>query len=151
MIGKGKIGTSFIKWTSTLQTLGLSVNTQFGRRQFQLISTPPTPLFTACVYGLISIIDCLIPWGIWDSKQVNLCGETCLTIAVEYGGLEVVQKLLSMKCDSNDLDHCKRTPLNIAARKGISKLCDVYCSPVLMCTLLNLLGVQRCMKLQDRT
>jgi hypothetical protein len=79
----------------------------------------PTPLFIACKFGLLEIIEKLnaIENTIWNLR--NNDGDSALHLAVENGHEAVVKLLLdSGKIDTNSKGHYGRTPLSLAARGG---------------------------------
>jgi hypothetical protein len=81
-------------------------------------SSPPTPIFLACSFGLVSIIDDLGTFKNIDWNQRNDENSTGLHLASENGHEAVVKLLLETKADVNVQDNDGGTALYLAARHG---------------------------------
>jgi ankyrin repeat protein len=108
---------SFTKWT--LAAKGLSRLLRFNYPQKDILeaasSSPPTPLFVACCFGLLWIIHELSSFenSCWD--QQNDDGSPALNLAARWGHLEVVKLLLKKEgVEVNTKDNYYQTPLSYA-------------------------------------
>jgi ankyrin repeat protein len=115
-------GSLFTKWV-----LAVGKSSMFSRSDDYLerllraaSSTPPTPLFLACSFGLVSIMDELGTYANVDWNQKNDNRDTGLHLAAENGCEAVVRLLLAkdgVDPDSKDSEYA-RTPLSLAAESG---------------------------------
>ena len=87
----------------------------------ELLSTPPTPLFLACCFGLLSLIQDLESWPTIDWNQKNSEGIGALHLAAEYKHLAVVRMLLKNGADVNAMSDCG-TALHFASRRGYNDI-----------------------------
>jgi hypothetical protein len=114
-------GSLFTKWV-----LAVGKSSMFSRSDDYLerllraaSSTPPTPLFLACSFGLVSIMDELGTYANVDWNQKNDNRDTGLHLAAENGCEAVVRLLLAKDgVDPDSKDYHGRTPLSWAARNG---------------------------------
>src|SRR5450432_1000179 len=81
-------------------------------------SSPLTPIFLACSFGLVSIMDDLSTFKNIDWNQRNDGDNTGLHLASKNGHEEVVKLLLEAKADVNVQDSYGGTALYWAARSG---------------------------------
>ena len=115
-----EISPSFKKWASAVK--------HHLSGDHQVLSRPPTPLFTACFYGLVSIIDLLIIRQKLEWKQQNKRGHTCLTLAANSGQPEIVKKLLTMNFDVNDVGSDVKSALHCAVQNNQFEITKILLS-----------------------
>ena len=120
-----KSGHSYTKWI-LLTAVGSSCGDYEADEEYlhsaeynvrALYSVPPTPLFLACRFGLVSLMEDLKNWSNTDWNQRNNEGTTALYLAAEYGHLAVVQMLLNKGAKVNDQSEYG-TALHAASRAG---------------------------------
>jgi len=119
------VAPSFTKWISKIpQVYSLDFPEELSRFSRTILplahSSPPTPLFLACAYGWLWILDELhATQGInWNRR--NMYGATGLQIAARYGHLGIVEKLLEVGADISATARGwgGRTALQAAAEGG---------------------------------
>ena len=82
-----------------------------------LPSTPPTPLFLACFFGLVSLIKDLESRPNIDWNQKNSSGFTALGLAAQYKHLAVVRMLLKNGAGVNAMSRYG-TALHLTSSRG---------------------------------
>jgi ankyrin repeat protein len=118
---EGDTSPSFTKWASGTRQSSRSL--QWTDPLINLLratsSTPPTPLFLTCSFGLVSIMDELGTFANVNWNQRNDDGNTGLHLAARNGHETVIQLLLEKGADVDSKDRkYGRTPLSWAATKG---------------------------------
>ncbi|MCJ1382729.1 hypothetical protein MMC17_005842, partial [Xylographa soralifera] len=119
----GGVSPLFLNWISATRKLHKQLNWEDPlRRKLQTVfSSPYTPLFLACCFGLFSSVDDLTTLKNVNWNQRNEDGKTGLQVAAEEGHIEVVKKLLTAEADVNAAAAATdngRTALQAAAEGG---------------------------------
>ena len=83
-----------------------------------MTSTPMTPLFVACAFGLVAILHDLYNWMSIDWNQRNHQGNTGLHVAVAMGHEGIVRLLCERGGDVEAKNEAGCTPLHVAAWTG---------------------------------
>ncbi|KAI9654256.1 MAG: hypothetical protein M1829_000950 [Trizodia sp. TS-e1964] len=103
----GQATESFAYWIQKLDKL-----TWFEGKNVS--SSPPTPFFLACCYGLITLLEELSTSRSFDCYQKNYKGISGYFLAVAYGCEAVVQLLLEKGADIGALDKDGNSALKIS-------------------------------------
>jgi ankyrin repeat protein len=112
-------GHLFTKWVSAASELSKSLwNNPLKHMLTAASSSPPTPIFLACSFGLVSIMDDLGTFKNIDWNQRNAENSTGLHLASENGHKAVVRLLLEAKADVNVKNSDRETALYRAVRNG---------------------------------
>jgi ankyrin repeat protein len=112
-------GHLFTKWVSAASDLSKSLwNDPLKHMLTAASNSPPTPIFLACSFGLVSIMDDLGTFKNIDWNQRNAENSTGLHLASENGHKAVVRLLLEAKADVNVKDSHGETALYRAVRNG---------------------------------
>jgi ankyrin repeat protein len=83
------------------------------------LSDPPTPLFVACSFGLMSVLKSLSTYDNIDWNKGNISEHRGLHLAVLYKHVTVVRFLLEQNVDTQGIqDGAGLTPLFLAAQSG---------------------------------
>jgi ankyrin repeat protein len=111
---------SFARWVSVASELSqdLAWNNPLRVQLEAVWSVPPTPLFLACSFGLVSVVDDLSSRANVDWSLRNEEARTGLHIAAANGHEAVVKLLLEKDVDVDSKDRSGRTPLSWAAENG---------------------------------
>src|SRR5204863_9521714 len=93
--GQG-ISPSFTKWTQNVLQFCESASRKslFEHKLRAVTSSPPTPLFTACIFGFLEILKKLNTIENNNWNQRNAEGYSALHLAAGYGHEAVVKLLL---------------------------------------------------------
>ncbi|KAL9102975.1 MAG: hypothetical protein Q9163_001928 [Psora crenata] len=83
-------------------------------------SSPPTPLFTMCAFGLLEILEELDPGRDWDHR--NTYGATGLYLASRYGHADVVSFLLSQGVNKDAKTVVGETALHRSCGNGHTRI-----------------------------
>jgi ankyrin repeat protein len=110
---------SFIEWTLAATDLSQSLEQDDPLRHTlaATVSSPPTPLFLACCFGLLWIVNELGTFGGFNWDQLNANGDRGLNLAARWGHEAIVMLLLD-KVSLDSKDRSGRTPLLWAAITG---------------------------------
>jgi ankyrin repeat protein len=111
-----KVGPLFTEWISALDT-----PQEYSHQKHLLheaCSSPPTPLFVSCYFGLVSLLDDLNTCANIDWNQLNNEGSTGLHLSADEGHETVVKVLVKKGVDINAKNRSGQTALHLAARKG---------------------------------
>jgi hypothetical protein len=111
----------FIKWMSAIDNLSESLEQSDTLKYHlrEISSSPPTPLFLACCFGLLSTIRDLSSFENVDWNERNYNGRAGLNLASERGHEAVVKLLLEKDVDVDSKDKAYgQTPLSWAAGNG---------------------------------
>jgi hypothetical protein len=111
---------SFARWVSVASELSqdLAWNNPLRVQLEAVWSVPPTPLFLACSFGLVSVVDDLSSRANVDWSLRNEEARMGLHIAAANGHEAVVKLLLENDVDVDSKDRSGRTPLSWARGKG---------------------------------
>ena len=118
--------TAFQKWISLLWRVfqtDSNLDESMRHRLEDAISDPPTPLFTACIWGFAEIV-----WGLEVRKDRtanvrNYRGKSCLYLACENGHDKIVTALIRLRAFIVDAGHGRwGSDLHAAASSGLSPI-----------------------------
>jgi ankyrin repeat protein len=111
---------SFARWVSVASELSqdLAWNNPLRVQLEAVWSVPLIPLFLACSFGLVSVVDDLSSRANVDWSLRNEEARTGLHIAAANGHEAVVKLLLEKDVDVDSKDRSGRTPLSWAAENG---------------------------------
>ena len=121
--------SAFLKtWMNAAKSVQHSIDWKYRYELRQILSTPPTTLFLACMYDLPSIIEHLTTTqGInWDI--LNFAGDPALIVATKNRSSKVVASLIAAGADVNALGADGPTSLGIAAREGYIDIIEILLS-----------------------
>jgi ankyrin repeat protein len=116
----GNHDAAFVQWISAAKALSQTLHWDDPLKETlnAIFSTPPTPLFLACSFGLLSMMDELGGCEHVDWNQRNVMGNTGLHHAAANGHEKVVEMLLDRGADLEVKTTRTRTALHKAAEHG---------------------------------
>jgi ankyrin repeat protein len=117
---EGDIALSFLCWLEELPKFSKQLinDHPLAKDLHAVIHSGGSPLFTACVFGLNSLVDTLALTTDFDWNQKNDLGQTGLYLAAAAGHEAIVQKLLQYAPDVNPLGGKFNHPLHAACFAG---------------------------------
>lgn len=117
---EGDIALPFLSWLEELAKFSkqLTNDHPLAKDLRAVMHSGGSPLFTACVFGLSSLVDTLALTTDFDWNQKNDLGQTGLYLAAAAGHEAIVQKLLQYAPDVNPLGGKFNHPLHAACFAG---------------------------------
>jgi ankyrin repeat protein len=120
-LAKGDVKSPMMNWVKALSEGEISLpwdQRSIEERLKATISSPPNPLFAACVWGFSEVIAHLLMTVITNLIELNVRGRQGLSIASGYGHEAVVRLLFEQGADVNAKDGDGWTALHGAASRG---------------------------------
>lgn len=116
----GDVALSFVDWIQEVKkfTKILPNDHALAKWLDSVINSSGSPLFTACVFGIVPIIDDLVHAEDYDWNQTNDLGQGGLYLAAAAGHRTIVQILLEQKAHVNNLGGKFGHPLHAACFGG---------------------------------
>lgn len=116
----GEISLSFIDWLDDAQeySRALSNHHPLKKALSAVVNSCHTPLFTACVFGLISLLYVISPPANFDWNQKNDLGQTGLYLASANGYEKIVRLFIDHGADINASGGRHGSPLHAACFLG---------------------------------
>ncbi|CAI7566027.1 unnamed protein product [Penicillium pancosmium] len=125
-IRDGNFKPWFRQWLPQVEPVSqiLDWSDPFKDKIIQALSSPDTPLFTACTFGFSEVVQRHSKAKPELVRKKNAMGATGLHLASQYGHLMVVKELLEHEPDLNAKDQFGETPLIRASTAGHA---DIVC------------------------
>ena len=123
-IGESKVSmasTAFQRWISLLRRVfqtDINLEDSIRQRLEDAISDPPTPLFTACIWGFADKVFTLSEREAHVVNLRNLRGKCCLYFACQSGHGEIIDILLDSPAFMNEQPIRWGTYISLAASSG---------------------------------
>ncbi len=123
----GDIALSFVDWIQEVKkfTRKLPNDHALAKKLFSVIHSGGSPLFTASVFGLASIIDELAHTKDYDWNQTNDFGQSGLYLAAAAGHRTIVQNFLQHHVHINTLGGKFGRPLHAACFGGQASIVEL--------------------------
>lgn len=121
------VALDFVDWMHEVNHLvkELSNDHPLGRALHSVLHSGRSPLFTACVFGLASIVEHLAHGPDYDWNQTNDFGQSSLYLAAAFGHKTIVQRLLQHDIQVNAFGGRFGHPLHAACFHGDASIVKI--------------------------
>ena len=118
------VALDFVDWMRKVNLLVKKMSNGHPLRKAlkSVIHSGGSPIFAACVFGLVSILDHLAHGLDYDWNQTNDFGQSGLYLAAAFGQKTILQCLLQHDIQVNALGGKFRHPLHAACFRGYSSI-----------------------------
>lgn len=123
-----KTSLPFLSWLDTAQRASdLMANDHVLKKQLNAVKSPSmTPLFTACVYGLINLFEIVVKRQGFEVDMKNSHGHTGLYLAAEFGRPKIVDGFLQLGANIHSQGGILGNSLNAAAFNGHAAVVQLF-------------------------
>ncbi|KAL8917787.1 MAG: hypothetical protein Q9172_005689 [Xanthocarpia lactea] len=115
-----EVSLCFLDWCESVKKFaqGLPRDHPLAKPLNAIAHSASSPLFTACAFGLSTVVDSLAHQKHFDWDLKNELGQSALYLAAEAGHKEVVERLLQQSVDLDILGGKLSHPLHAACSRG---------------------------------
>jgi hypothetical protein len=116
----GDTNLSFLAWLDTAQVASdlLPPDHPLRTELNAVTSRSMTPLFTACIYGIVEVVESVVMKEDFDTNEKSTIGHTPLYLAATFGHDEIIRVLLSHGANSSIEGGKHGSPFKAACANG---------------------------------
>ena len=124
---EGEVALAFVDWVQEVSRFvkRLPNDHALAKELHAVIHSGGNPLFTACTFGLVPIVDYLVNTADHDWNEVNDFGQSGLYLAAAAGHITIVQTLLQRGAFINASGGKFGHPLHAACFRGHAKVVEL--------------------------